>query len=148
MPMDVGLSIEKIPALCVALRDPASLAYLDEQAKQWAMGQDQTGEAITLNGHGYTPYTMDLKSKYGVGLGAVTDHVTLFQTGELYRTLRLDIENGNVIVSSPVPYEPELFARTGDVSGLQPANLEDYTHGPLINNMKPKITAVVKLDFV
>lgn len=85
----------------------------DFQAKQMAKGVDGKGEPTTLDGSGYTPYTMDLKQKYGKGLGSVVDRVTGYNTGELYRTLEAAISNGQFTLSSPVEYFGALVGRTG-----------------------------------
>lgn len=106
-------------------------------------------EKITLNGNGYTNYTKDLKQKYGVGLGRVVDHVTMYQSGNFYRTLELYINQKNIFVRSPAPYAADLLKRTtGKVFGLTPENKEEYSFGAFLNNLRPKITDILKLNFV
>lgn len=92
---------------------------------------------------------MDLKQKYGVGLGRVVDHITLYQSGNLYRTLELYIDQKNIFVRSPAPYADKLIQRTTDkVFGLTPENKEEYAFGAFLNNLKPKVSDILKLDFV
>lgn len=99
------------------------------QAVQWSNSSDKEGKEVRLRdnelfGFGYSPVTIRLKKKYGVGLGRVTDHVTLFQTGALYREIFATITRVEFKLSSRVPYFTGLMLRTGDVTGL---NLEMRT---------------------
>jgi len=51
------------------------------QQEQLAAGIDNTGQPRIDE---YRPFTIQQKHEFGVGLGAVTDHVTFFMTGEMY----------------------------------------------------------------
>ena len=93
------------------------------QRAQWGEeSKDRFGNEITLNGRGYSPYTVTLKQLYGVGLGRVTDRVTNYQTGALYNNLYATVQNGEFELKSNVPYFDELMQREGDANGLD----EDY----------------------
>jgi hypothetical protein len=112
------------------------------------MGMQSNEEAITLDGRDYTPRTKDLKLKYGVGLGRVVEHVTLYSTGSFYKTLELYIDQKNIFVRSPVPYAPDLIKRTtSKIFGLTPENKKEYAFGAFLTNLKPKISEILKLNF-
>jgi hypothetical protein len=88
------------------------------QLKQFEEGVDSKSEPILLEGKGYNPWYADKKRKYGIGIGQITDHVTLYLTGDLYRETFIQITNKEFYFTSRVPYFPELMRRTGDVTGL------------------------------
>ena len=94
----------------------------DLQADQWGeLSKDYAGRDIKLldnPGGVYRPFTIQKKRSEGRGLGSVTDRVTLFQTGALYRELFVTIASGKFSLSSSVPYFKKLMNRTGDVTGL------------------------------
>lgn len=82
---------------------------------QLATGKDGDGEPVTLDGNPeYTPFTMDIKEKYGQGLGAVTDRITTYMTGDLYRSLKTKAEGRVFETEASVPYFDEVIGRTGD----------------------------------
>lgn len=62
----------------------------------------------------YRPLTVYLKKKFGVGLGAVTDRVTFFQTGNLYGSLRTQIRGQMFEVESPLPTFAKMIDRIGN----------------------------------
>jgi len=113
------------------------------------MGLRSDGKDITLDGRGYTARTKDLKAKFGVGIGRITDFVTLYQTGTLYKTLELYTDQGFVFVKSPLPYAADLLKRTGEyVFGLTNENKTEYAFGAFLTNLKPKVIEIMKLNFV
>ena len=123
--------------------------YLELNASQLARGIDKNGDAITLDGHGYTPFTKDIKSKYGSGIGAITDHVTLYMTGTMYKSETLGVQGDDIKLAFNTPYSDELLARTGDqVLGLNSESREAYINGPFIRSLKPKVTEITKLEWV
>ncbi len=77
-------------------------------------GLDGNGDRITLDGGEYTDFTVRYKQEHGKGLGAVTDRVTLYQTGELYRMIETEVTIDEVTTLSNVPYYDELMERTGE----------------------------------
>jgi hypothetical protein len=110
--------------------------YLDLQLSQVSQGQDGKEKEILLDGNPYTAYTKDLKAKYGVGLGKVTDRVTLYQTGAMYKTADLNVNNENINVTFDTEYSSELLQRTGDITGLNDSNREVYINGGFITAFK------------
>ena len=141
--------VSQLPAIAEASVRQTSRQYLDLQAAQFAMGLDSVDKPIALNGEGYTPYTKDLKVKFGVGLGKVTDRVTLYQTGQLYSQLKLDVQSGLVKITSDVPYWTDLESRTGQIiEGLTPDHLGEYKKQMVGPVYKAKIKDVTKLEFI
>jgi hypothetical protein len=94
----------------------------DLQAEQWAStSKDYAGREIRLldnAGGGYRPFTIQQKRLFGVGLGRITDRVTNYQTGELFRQMKTNIANGKFFFTSGVPYFKTLMKREGDPTGL------------------------------
>lgn len=87
---------------------------LNLQATQMFSGIDNQGGAITLDGEGYSPFTVAIKKEKG----QPTDRVTLRDSGALYSGLDLKV-NGSVFdITSPVPYFDELQQRTGEKAFL------------------------------
>lgn len=118
----------------------------DMQTEQFATGKDKEGEEILLEGNGYAFGTVVFKRLFGRGLGAVIDHVTLFQTGELYRQTFAEINMDKVTFSSRVPYWAELIQRTGDVTGINKENAREFANGfvlPFVNNQLKKQTGLI-----
>ena len=97
-------------------------ALADLQAEQWGeTSKDYAGRDIKLldnPGGTYRPFTIEKKKSEGIGLGSVTNRITLFQTGALYKELFATISNGKFKLTSSVPYFNTLMRRTGDVTGL------------------------------
>lgn len=90
-------------------------ALPDMITQQLASGRDGNDEATTLDGNAnYSPATIYQKQKFGKGLGSVTDRITLFDTGELYRSLQTTVGDGVFETKSDVPYFDEVTARTGE----------------------------------
>ena len=75
---------------------------------------DGDGNPVLLDGGGYAGATIRYKQDFGRGLGAVTDRVTLYQTGELYRMINTEVVVDEVNTMSDVPYYDELIQRTGE----------------------------------
>ena len=121
--------------------------YLDLQLSQLAQGTDSQKQATTLNGNGYTAYTKDLKQKYGKGLGAVVDRVTLYQTGKMYKSADLDVKGEVINVTFNTEYSSDLMKRTGDVIiGLNDDNRADYINGPFFQAFKNLFENKTKLQ--
>lgn len=123
--------------------------YLELNQQQLARGIDKNGEPITLSGHGYTPFTKDFKERYGSGIGAITDHVTLYMTGVMYESESLGVSGRDINLGFNTDYSDEVLSRTGDqVLGLSPDSRDEYIRGPFIEALRPKITAIMKIPFI
>lgn len=82
---------------------------------QMAAGKDGNNEPVTLNGNPeYSPFTILDKKLRGHGLGAVTDRITTYMTGDLYRSMKTNTEGSAFFTQSDVPYFDEVIDRTGD----------------------------------
>lgn len=135
--------------ICQSSIEETKEAYLELNASQLARGVDKNGDPITLDGHGYTPFTKDLKEKYGSGIGAITDHVTLYMTSAMYKSESLGVQGRDIALSFNTAYSDEILARTGDeVLGLNVDSREDYIHGPFIAALRPKVEAIMKIPFI
>lgn len=94
----------------------------DLQAEQLARGRDRNDAPLILDGvAAYSPFTVRYKKEFGRGLGAVTDRVTFFMHGTLYKELFATIRPKTFIMESRVPYFGKLLERAGENAvGLAP----------------------------
>ncbi|MDP4264928.1 MAG: hypothetical protein Q8941_20535 [Bacteroidota bacterium] len=93
-------------------------AIAELQKQQMADGVDSDGNDTQLKDNGawnfgYRPFTIKQKEKYGSGLGAVTDRVTGYMTGELYDKLAVKMTGDEFAQTSGVQYFSDLLSRTG-----------------------------------
>ena len=86
-------------------------AIIQLQQEQWSEGKDSLGNAITLDGRGYSKKTFEIKTKKGQR----TDVVTLQDTGKRMAALEVTVQNGTFSETDNVEYESELIERTGEV---------------------------------
>jgi hypothetical protein len=101
------------------------------QQGQWSQGTDRNDQPTTLDDpmtsggrrDYYSIFTYNYKKLHGSGLGAITDYVTGFMTGELYRNTTMSMQNKEITFQSSVPYWTDLLERTGeDWPGIDPVN--------------------------
>lgn len=148
-------TIESLKKLEVNLPDIAEESvretkesYLDEQAQQAAMGLNKDQTSISLDGSGYSPLTIRYKKDLGIGLGAVTDRVTMYMTGESYRTMDMTVDGNDINVFFTTPQAAKLRERTTDAPwGIGGEYRTDYL-GVLLSEVKRVITDKTKLQFV
>lgn len=77
--------------------------------EQLAGGEDGDGNDNTIFGRDtYAPKTIEIKKEKGVGLGAVTNYITNYMTGQFYETVEVKMENGAFELKSDVPYFEEI----------------------------------------
>lgn len=81
------------------------------QQDQLSEGKDNTGQ---VRSDDYRPFTIAYKRMFGIGLGAITDRVTFFMTGQLYDSLTTRITGDNFLVQSPLPTFNKMIERVGD----------------------------------
>ena len=105
-----------------------SEALVDLLKQQLASGTDSNKQAIAYEGNNlYKPYTIRYKQKYGAGLGAVTDHFTLYMSGNLYNQLFASVQGGTYSIESKVPYFDDVIMKTGDsVTGLSEESRKQF----------------------
>lgn len=114
----------------------------DLQAEQLAQGLKSDGSRITP---GYSAFTIQDKKANGTGLGAVTDRVTFFKTGELYRKLRADIQGSTFAIRADTFKFHKAIDRSGvNVVGLSRDSKEKfvltYTRPGLLKAYEQKVT--------
>ena len=112
--------------------------YLVYQISQLEQGQDSTGESTKLDGNPfYQPSTIYQKTHYGVGLGAVVDYVTLYDTGAMHQSADIKVENDQINVIFNVDYADAVLQRTTDIIlGLNDDNKSEYINGPFFEAFK------------
>lgn len=73
--------------------------------EQLAEGKDGEDKPNTIFGRsGYSPKTVAIKEANGKGLGAVTDRITNYMSGDTYEALEVHVENQVFEADSDVPY--------------------------------------------
>lgn len=114
------------------------------QREQMASGKDSHGNDTTLDGAGYAPYTMLYKSLYGEGIGADTDKVTGYMTGDLYSRLKAVVSGTDVNIESDVPYFLDLLKRTGEQwTGLDEEKRKEFASNIVLPAIKDRFTAAL-----
>lgn len=77
----------------------------DMVREQLTAGKDGDGNDNKIFGSDtYAAKTIDIKKKEGKCLGAVTDYITNFMTGDFYESLEMKPEDGALDMDSDVPY--------------------------------------------
>lgn len=83
--------------------------------QQLAAGKDGDDKPVTIFGRrGYSPKTVEIKKANGRGLGAVTDRITNYMTGEFYETMFTKVEGKVFEEDSPVDYFGDITLRSPD----------------------------------
>ncbi|QES88869.1 hypothetical protein [Rhizosphaericola mali] len=101
---------------------------------QLSMGLDGNDENIQPQ---YAPFTIEIKEKYGQGLGAITDRVTFFMTGAFYQGLQSSVGAGVFSFTSPVSYLQDIINRSGQkVLELNIHSREDFGNDILFPKFK------------
>lgn len=82
---------------------------------QLAAGKAGDGKDNTVFGHdAYAIQTVREKEEHGKGLGAITDRITNFMTGDFYESLRIQVEGRVFEADSDVPYFADIKAYSRD----------------------------------
>jgi hypothetical protein len=90
----------------------------DFQALVLAEGKNNKGQ---VRDDQYAPLTEYIKTRFGQGLGRVTDRVTFYMTGRLYASLEVHISSKTYSVKSPLETWDKMVARIGEANyGLDP----------------------------
>lgn len=104
------------------------------QAKQLAEGVKSDGTEINPP---YRPYTIEQKRKYGVGLGRVTDHVTYYHTGDLYKSLEAKVTGDEYDITSSSLKFDKMKKRSGErVVGLNKSSKTIFAEEITLPNIK------------
>lgn len=88
------------------------------QQEQLSFGVDVHGEKRSDE---YRPLTVYLKEHFGQGLGAVTDRVTFFMTGEMYGLMENEVDGDEFVVKANTFKYDKMIERVGEENyGLEP----------------------------
>lgn len=86
--------------------------YIREQLEE---GKDGDDKPNTIFGRkGYSPRTVAIKEANGQGLGAVTDRITNFMTGDFYESIRVKTEGQVFEADSDVSYFGDIRLYSSD----------------------------------
>lgn len=105
----------------------------DLNATQLAQGLRADGSELLPS---YTPLTIELK-KHKSGLAAVTSHVTLFDTGDFYRSLHAEVK-GDRLVYSDTDEKFEKLNKKFSTSKGSILGLTKDSKGELVNSFLRK----------
>lgn len=112
----------------------------DLVATQLSQGVRSDGSEILPS---YTPLTIELK-KQKSGLAGVTDRVTLFDTGEHYKELYVEVKGEDMEYGSRVEYSGDLEKKYGTSKGsvhkLTEDSREELMAGYLENDFYGKVS--------
>lgn len=83
--------------------------------EQLASGRDGDDKPVTIFGRDfYADRTIQVKEREGVGLGAVTDHITNYMSGAFFESLKIETEGEVFEANSDVSYFDEIQKRSPD----------------------------------
>lgn len=89
----------------------------------------------------YAEETIAIKKSEGVGLGAVTDYVTNFMTGDFYASLKVDVEGNVFDFDSDVPYFGEIRLYSSDAFlKVSEENRKDFAINIVLPEMNRRIS--------
>jgi hypothetical protein len=101
----------------------------DLNAEQMAQGIRATGSEIKP---AYHPLTVEIKRTEKTGLAAVTDHVTLYDTGSHYRQLYAEVKGDEIEYGSRDSKSEKLENKYGrTIYGLTEDSREELVQGSL-----------------
>ena len=109
-------------------------ALVELLKQQLGAGTDANKQPITFLGNTlYKAATIKYKQKHGVGLGAETEHITLYMSGNLYQDLSASLYNKAYSFKSSVPYFEDVIMKTGDtVTGLSEDSRKQFYNNILL----------------
>jgi len=121
----------------------------DNSERITELQQEQLAAGIGKDGRKrideYAALTVYLKKTYGFGLGAETDRVTFFSTGQLYGSLRTQVMKTTYKTTSPLETFTKMVDRIGeDNYGLSPDQAEEMATGTVIPLFVKKIENILK----
>jgi hypothetical protein len=113
---------------------------IDEQTNgQMYKGEDSEGKQFVPS---YALSTRVIKRKKG----QPTNRVTLKDSGDLYKSIKIDAKTNDMIISANVEYFKYLVTHydQNTILGLQPEFLEQYTKQVILKNLKRKWIQIIK----
>lgn len=106
----------------------------DAQAKVLSEGKDKEGDKRQDS---YRPFTIQEKEEKGKGLGRITDRVTFYMTGNLYRSLFARVTKRTFLVESPLPTFEKMLRRIGyNLYGIDPQRTQEFREEITIPRLK------------
>jgi len=90
-------------------------------------GENKYGEKLQTykgkkNGMPYAMFTISHKSTFGHGIGKITDHVTLYQTGSFYKSFKVFTKKGEFSIKA----DERDIADNIDMTGVVGLNAENW----------------------
>jgi hypothetical protein len=117
----------------------------DLQAEQLAKGVKSDGNEINPP---YSPFTVEQKQKHGVGLGRITDHVTFYDTGEMYSLMRAEVSGDQYEITNSSFKFDKMKKRSGErVVGLNDSSKRTFAEEITIPNIKKVFKQKTGLNF-
>ena len=137
---------DNLPQIVADSIEQSKDKFLALNASQLVSGLDGLGKT-TLDGVDfYQPSTIRKKKRYGVGYGSITDHITLYDSGEMQKSETLEIQGDQVITDFNTDYSKYVLDRTGPaVLSLNEENKTNYIFGPMFEAMRPKVEELTQL---
>ena len=119
----------------------------DLNAEQLARGLRADGSEILPL---YKPLTIEIKQTKS-GLAAVTDHVTLFDTGSHYRELYAEVQGDEIEYGSrdekSAKLQKKYSTSKGPIYGLTTDSKDELMNGPVAKSWRNKIESLTGLKF-
>ena len=137
---------ESVPQIIANSIEQTKESFLALNASQLADGNSSNGKTTLDGSDFYRPSTVRRKKKYGVGLGSVTDHITLYDSGQMHRSESLTVDGGKIVTDFNTDYSEFVLARTGtDVLALNPENKATYIFGDMFQAVKNQVEEITQL---
>lgn len=137
-----GLDVE---AIAISTIEENEKAMADLNAEQLARGLRADGSEILPS---YADLTIELKSEKS-GLAGVTDHVTLYDTGDHYAGLYADVQGDEIEQGShdekSASLQKKYSTKKGSIYGLTADSREELITGPVGASWKKKIESATGL---
>ena len=84
-------------------------------------GENDDGQKLEPE---YSEVTNMIKTRYGRGTGSITSHVTLFNRGDLHKSIFSIVDKEEIILGSNDSKVGELTQKYGEFLGLTPDSIE------------------------
>lgn len=140
-------AIENLQSL--DFREVVRQTVVENQAVIVELQKEQLSEGLDINGQSrvdsYSSQYAALKKKKYEGLGAVTDIVTFYATGDLYRSLKLKIRDFNYeVVSDDSNFEWMTERITNEKYGLSPDSRDSFTISYIMPNIETSFYGAIR----
>lgn len=110
---------------------------------QMSFGKDGDGKNITLFGNPfYHPETIARKQGR-TGIAGIVDHVTLFDTGDFYFSIYMEIEGESFKFKSDIFYFEDIIKKTGtSVMRLNKTSLKIIREDIILPQLKQRLSGI------